>query len=94
MQLPLLSDFAGLVTRWKSILDPVLKNPLNSVSILPSVDLVSGTTIINHRLGKMQQGWFILDVDASAIIYRSQPFNDKTLTLVSSAAVTVNIGVF
>lgn len=93
-QLPLLSSIADLVTRWKSILDPVLKNQLNDVSTLSSVALINGVTTINHKLGKLQQGWFIIDTNAAATIYRSQPFNDKTLVLTSNAAVTVNIGVF
>lgn len=94
MQLPLLSDFAALVTRWKSILDPVLKNPLNSISILQDQALINGVTVINHKLGRAQQGWFILDINGAAEIYRSQPFNDKTLTLTSDAIVTVTLGVF
>jgi hypothetical protein len=56
--------------------------------------LINGTTIINHGLGKMQQGWFIVDINGAATIYRSQPLNDKTLILNSSAAVIVSIGVF
>ncbi len=94
MQLPLLSSIADLASRWKSILDPALANPLNSVFILENVALINGVTTINHKLGQKQRGWFIIDINGAATIYRSQPFNDKTLVLTSSAAVTVNIGVF
>jgi len=94
MQLPILSNFAQLVTRWKSILDPVVANPLNGASVLKDIPLVNGSTTINHLLGQTMQGWFIVDITGAATIYRSAPFNDKTLTLTSNAAVTVSIGVF
>lgn len=81
-------------TQWRSQLNPLLSNISNNKSILKGVVLISGTTIINHLLGQTMQGWSIVDQNASASIYRSQPFNDKTLTLVSSAAVTVNLEVF
>jgi hypothetical protein len=81
-------------TQWASELTPILKNPLNNVSILSNVNLKSGNNVINHLLGKKQQGWFLTDVQGAATIYRSEAFNDKTLTLISNANVTVNIGVF
>lgn len=83
-----------LQTKWASQLNPLLANPLNNVVILQNVRLISGVTAVNHLLGRMQQGWFLTDVQGVATIYRSSPFNDKTLLLTSSAAVTVNIGVF
>ncbi len=83
-----------IATRWKALLDPLLKNPLNGVQLLKGVQLNSGITVINHLLGRQMQGWFLTDVNGAATIYRSEPFNDLTLTLISDAAVTVNIGVF
>lgn len=57
--------------------------------------MTASTNVINHKLGRMQQGWVITDINNVATsIYRSQPFNDKTLTLTSSGAVTVNIWVY
>lgn len=94
MLLPLNLSLDLMQTKWKSIIDVMLKNNLNSVSILQGVALVNGATTINHLLGRVQQGWFLVDIDGAATIYRSQPFNDKTLILTSDAAVTVNIGVF
>lgn len=98
MALPLqhtdIQPLSLLQTTWKSQLDPMLSNPLNKVTILKSVPLASGTNVINHLLGRAQQGWFIVDIQGAATIYRSAPFNNLTLTLHSSAAVTVSIGVF
>ena len=94
MQLPLQQSFELLQTKWKSILDPLLANPLNGVLILSNIPLASGTTTISHKLGRQQTGWFLTDINGAATVYRSQPFNPLTLTLTSSAAVTVSIGVF
>lgn len=72
----------------------MLLNPLNSVTILKNVPLNNGITIINHLLGRMQQGWFLVDVDGAATVYRSSAFNNTVLTLTSNAAVNCSIGVF
>lgn len=81
-------------TKWAAQINPVLANPLNSISILKNIALINGVTPINHKLGQLQQGWIILDIDSAATIYRSQAFNDKTLTLTSNAACTVTLGVY
>lgn len=96
MALPLGLDQAQRDTQWKSQLDPVLSNPLNNIKILKNVALVNGTTILNHKLGSTMKGWFIVDQDASASVYKpsTAPFNALTLTLVSNAAVNVNLAVF
>lgn len=98
MQLPLqqtqVRDLSLLSTKWKSILDPLIANPMNSIIVLRNVHLVIGTNVINHLLGQMQQGWTLTDIQAGAVIYRNADFNSLTLSLSSSANVTVNIGVF
>lgn len=93
-QLPINLPVPLMQTKWASQLNPVLANPLNSVSILKNVDLLTGANIINHLLGREMQGWMILDIDAAVVPYRSAPFNNLTLTLTASAPCTVNIGVF
>lgn len=80
--------------KWASELNPVLANPMTNMAILKNVVLINGTTIIPHKLSRMQQGWVIVDVNGAATIYRNAPFNNTTLSLNSSAAVTVSIGVF
>lgn len=81
-------------TKWASEINPVLANPLNNVSILKNVSLASGVNIINHKLGSVQQGWFVTDIQGIATIFRSAPFNNLTLTLTVSAPVVASIGVF
>lgn len=87
-------DLSLIQTKWKSLIDPILINPLNDVSVLKNINLVTGSNVINHLLGKVQQGWFLIDKQASGDIYRTAPFNNFTLTLTSSANITVSIGVF
>ena len=98
MALPIFKDentpFQMMQSKWASELNPIIANPMTNMQILKNISLVSGTNVINHRLGQTQQGWLLTDIQGAASIYRSAPFNNLTLTLTSSAAVTVSIGVF
>lgn len=93
-QLPNQMPSNPIITRWKALLDPLLANPLNSVNILENQALVNGVTVINHKLGRKMEGWFITDINGAATIFRSASFNSQTLTLTSNAAVTINLAVF
>lgn len=75
-------------------MQPIISKPQAQANILSQVVLVPGANVINHLLGRKLQGWQIVDIDGVASLYRSQPNNDLTLTLTSSAAVTVGILVF
>jgi hypothetical protein len=77
-----------------STLNPIISSPLSSAVILKDIVLINGSTTINHGLNRLMQGWFLVDINGAATIYRSALMNDLTLTLTSNAAVTVNIGVF
>lgn len=81
-------------SQWKSQIDPVLANPITNMLILESVLLIAGSNVVNHTLGRKQQGWILVDQQGVSSVYRSAPFNNSTLTLTSSAQVMVNIGVF
>lgn len=87
-------ELSQLQTSWSAIISPVIDSPLNNGIFLKDIALISGTTIVNHRLGRKPQGWMITDINAAATIYKSQPFNPLTLILTSSAVVTVNLYVF
>lgn len=80
--------------KWAATLNPLLRNPLNNISLLENIQLSTGENVINHLLGRVQQGWFLVDQQGSAAIYRDAPFNSSTLSLHSSASVLVSIGVF
>lgn len=87
-------DFQMMQNAWAGILNPMLRNPSLQANLLTGIDLSNGATVINHKLGRMPQGWRIVDIDGAATIYRSAALNDLTLTLTSDAAVTVSIEVF
>lgn len=86
--------FMLLQKQWTSQLNPLLANPLTQGSLLPNIKLVNGPTTFNHYLGRQMQGWFLVDQNAYASIYRSEPLNSQTLTLNSSEPVTVSLWVF
>lgn len=98
MSLPIFTtqskDLNLMQTNWASVINPVIDNPINQANILKNIVLINGVTVVNHLLGRMMQGWFVTDINGSATIYRSAPMNAQTLTLTSSAAVTINLGVF
>lgn len=100
MALPLqqtnILDLSLMQKSWAAQINPVLANPTTNPGLIIGVVLVSGTNIINHKLGKKMQGWIITDINAAITVYRpdSAPFNSLTLTLVASAPATVNIEVF
>lgn len=81
-------------TRWASEIDPVINNTLLQGILIKEVLLANGVTTINTTLGRMQQGYIVVDQDAAANIYRSLPLNEKTLTLTSDAVVTVALWLF
>lgn len=87
-------ELSMMQTQWAQQLNQLLDDPMSKGIILPGVSLASGNTTINHLLGRKLQGWQIVDINGAATVYRSQPKNDKTLTLTSSAAVTVDLFVF
>ena len=83
-----------LLTKWTSILNPFLKNPMNNILILDNINLVAGINNVDHKLQRLPQGWFIIDPQSAATVYRSAPYSTTTLTLTSSASLSCQIGVF
>lgn len=84
-------------SQWAAQLNPVLASPGTAPLILTNQALASGTNTVNHLLGRKLQGWRIIRKRAAADIYDNQDNNqmpDKTLILISSAAVVVDLEVF
>lgn len=86
--------FDQLQSKWSAQLNPILANPATNPNILPVIALKTGVNVINHGLGRIQQGWLQFDVDAAITVYRSQPFNTTTLTLIASGPANIILGVF
>ena len=88
-------DLQLLQNRWMPLINPVLKNTIVQGLQLKDIVLTASTPIvINHMLGRTQQGWFVTDINSNAQVWRTQPFNASTLTLEASADTTVNIWVY
>lgn len=87
-------DFQLMQSGWATQLEPLIAFPPNKGKLIKDVVLAIGANKIDHRLGRQPQGWIIADINAAATVYRSEPFNDLTLTLTSNAAATAQIWVF
>lgn len=90
-------DLTLLQNKWASILNPVISNPSLQSIILPAIQLVSGTNVVNHKLGRKLTGWRIVRLRGSAAIYDQQDGNsmqDLTLILVSNAQASCDLEVF
>jgi len=79
---------------WANALNPVINAPLNNVKIISNFSFVTGTNILNHGLGRLLIGWFIIDPQGLGTLFRSAPRDTKTLTLTSSSNFISSIGVF
>lgn len=86
-----------LQTNWAKELNPVLAFPLNSGLILSQVALTTGANVVNHKLARKLQGWFIVRQRSAGTAYDTQDSNQTpalTLNLTSSANMTVDLVVF
>lgn len=92
--LPLKLDWPLAQTAWAQQLNPLIKNQLTQGNLISNVSLINGVTVINHLLSRTQIGYIITDINTAATIYRSQPLNNKTLTLTSNAACIVSLWCF
>lgn len=84
-------------TQWATQLNPIISNPTINNLILKSVTLKTGTNVINHKLGRILQGWKSTRIRGPASLYDQQDTNQTpqlTLVLVSNADVVIDIEVF
>jgi len=91
------SVFQLMQTSWAASINPVIELPINNGHLLQKVSLISGTSQVNHLLARKLQGWFIVRQRSAASIYDNQDNNQTpqlTLSLISSAAVVVDLFVF
>lgn len=90
-------DLMLMQTKWASQLNPLLAGLISQGLLLPQTALVVGANVVNHRLQRNLIGWFIVRQRALASVYDTQDLNQfpaLTLTLQSSAIVTVDLFVF
>lgn len=95
MQLSTNLPFAQMITRWASILNPLISIPILSGIQIDDIVMTANTPItINHKLGRLPQGWFVVDNSASAAIWRTQVFNTSTISLEATANTTISIWIY
>ena len=89
------TDLMLMQNKWASQLNPLLRNPLSQGLLITGVSLSANTPLaINHLLDRMQQGWLLTDINTSAKVWRTQPLNNKTLTLEADANTTISLLVY
>lgn len=79
------------------VVNPLVTAPMLQLSVLPSLTLVAGLNTINHGLGRPVQGWAVLRARGAIMCYDKQDTNrtpEKTLLLVASAPITIDLGVY
>lgn len=97
MRLPQYLTLPQMQSTWSTLIEPIISNQINQGSLLTNVNLISGTTIVNHKLGRKLVGWIIVGIDGAATVYDNQATNQTpqlTLSLTSNAAVSCNLWVF
>lgn len=94
--LPQKLDLPKMQTTWAQQLDPIIANLLINGILLKDQSLINGTTVINHRLGRQPQGWFLSAPKGAATVYQAaqQPNPTLTLTVISNAAIMTDIWVY
>lgn len=94
--LPLQQPASQQDTRWKSLIDPVLSNPILAGQQL-NVSVVNGVNTLNHGLGRKLQGYFITSNDSAVTFHDNQSTNASpqlTLVLVSTGAANISLWVY
>lgn len=82
-------------TKWAADINPILGLPILAGNQINSIPLTANVPkVINHLLQRMPQGWFLVDTNANATIWRSALWTNTTLTLEASANVTISVYVY
>jgi Tfp pilus assembly protein PilN len=82
-------------TKWSSTLNPFLAMPIFNGNMVTGINLLANKPqAINHLLGRMPQGWILTDNTANTVVWRTQDFNQFSITLEATANTTISIWVF
>lgn len=97
-KLPQQLNLDMMQNRWATILEPIINNPVNNSVLLKNVPIITGTNVINHKLGRNLQGWMVTRMrSVYAQLYDLQDSNQipgLTLVLVSDQDLTIDLVVF
>lgn len=90
-------DLAQVQDNVKEVMTPFITNAFLDGLLIEKVTLLSAApTQIIHTLGRTLRGWVIVDRDAVASVYRTNPTvrPDQILELTTSANTVVSLYVF
>ena len=90
-------DLELLQANMKNFAKSLEDNPLLDGVLIEDVEFTGAVTVvINHKLGRKARGWFPTDFEALAGtgVIRDADWDDKTLTLTSSAACDLDLWIF
>lgn len=85
-------ELSKLVSWVKEYLDQFSANTFIRGEYLTLTVEATGTSV-PHRLGEVPAGWIIVDRDTGANVWRTS-WNDRIISLQSSAKITLTIWVF
>lgn len=86
-------ELSLMQTKWASQLNPVIALALLKGRQINDVALQSGSNVIDHKLGRQPQGWFLVDLNANVTAYRTA-WDELTITLTSSGSATAALYVY
>ena len=97
-----LPEFQGVITEdlstqlvqeeLKKVLYEYTRRPENDSYLIEGETVVSGSNVLNHKLGRQPRGWYLVDCLVAQTPYR-EAWDDKTLTLNLNAD-TISLVVF
>lgn len=81
--------------KWAAEINPILAKPILAGNQINGILLAANTpTAINHLLQRTPQGWFLVDINASAAVWRTTTWTTTTITLETSAKVTISLYIY
>lgn len=90
-------DLGIVQERAEPILNSYSNSMLSDFVSINEVALGTTTVLVPHTLNRKYRGWYLVDLDANAVVYRdstSTADTSKWLALKASAATTVNLVIF
>lgn len=88
-------------TNIANTLSPVLKSLIVDGVLVKGIELINGVNRISHTLGRLPEGWVIVDRNSAATVFKTVPTSaantitdSSTISLTSSGAVIVSIWFF
>ena len=92
---PTAREFMQMQENVGLVLDEFVRRPENDTVLLEDEELTASTEkSINHGLGRTPRGWYIVDKDADANVYRSSASTSTQIKLTADANVTISLVVF